>query len=1236
MARLRDSRSPTPAGSQQASRRHRRDDERRDRDRHRDRDRRDFGRGGARRRSRSQSPHDVRRRYGYSNIQSHPSNNPNSQRRNRDRDRDLDFRRRDRSPDRRDDDHYRAGRDRRRSRDRFIEREGDRSADPRQHRNRDHDGDRDQQTRRDDSRDRNRGRHEGAADSHPRSRRGDSREQGQVPAGATNSKASEVCSTVLLPTSTVIDYRLQAELKSKPAAVQPDADKKAERLAKLAAWKKKQEEKEKQKDPTPGGTRKLLAEMDQKANAASSNGLPTGGSPAPISPTDSQIASPATPYAGKFDPKAIAKKSAPKTQSGSTASKLGVIAVQPSTNLTSVTKAPSVSALPQSRAKTSGFGFHKQNAGLEKVPQKRKLMLDEDDTSDRKLAKLPSLLPLGDVDDTPYEKQDEEDDDDVADHFAGDEAEEAAAARAAQERREERIAQETAQQAAEMQVDQAEDEKGPEPNGAAQNAQPSEAMEVDEDDVDPLDAFMNDLEAKPVIKKPLTANADQGKDPQEQEPEAYFSDDEFDYRNEKVDPDSFLAMAAKARKKKDIPSVDYNKIDLEPVRKNFWVEPAELSEMTEAELADLRVELDGIKVSGKDVPKPVQKWSQCALSRRTLDIVDSLGFDKPTPIQMQAFPAIMSGRDVIGVAKTGSGKTLAFLLPMFRHIKDQRPLRENEGPIGLIMTPTRELATQIHRDCKPFLKSMNLRAVCAYGGAPIKDHIAELKRGAEIVVCTPGRMIDLLAANQGRVTNLKRVSYVVLDEADRMFDMGFEPQVMKIFANMRPDRQTILFSATMPRIMDALAKKVLNSPVEITVGGRSVVAPEITQVVEIREENTKFVRLLELLGELYDKDEDARTLVFVERQEKADDLLKELLRKGYPCMSIHGGKDQIDRDSTIQDFKHGVVPILIATSVAARGLDVKQLKLVVNYDAPNHLEDYVHRAGRTGRAGNKGTAVTFVTGEQENCAPGIAKALEQSGQPVPPQLEGMRKAFRDKVKSGKAKDQSGFGGKGLERLDQEREAARLRERKSHRTEGEEDEEKKEDKAGEDKKGDKALSAIQTAASGIISRDAAPKVDLEPKFTIHKREDAAPSAGANNPLDQVSSAINAINARLGRAGQLRPGRPIDNKGPDAGAFHATLEINDFPQKARWAVTNRTNLAKILDAPGISITNKGIFYPPGKEVPQGAEPKLYVLVEGDTEVAVANAMAELTRLLKEGTLAAANADSRAPVGGRYTVT
>ncbi|ETS87384.1 Pre-mRNA-processing ATP-dependent RNA helicase PRP5 [Pestalotiopsis fici W106-1] len=1181
MARLRDSRSPSPAGS---SRRYRRDDDRR-RDRDRDRDRR----------RRSRTPPRPRDEY----------------------------RRRDRSLDR-SDDYHRDGRDRRRSRDRYNDGGRDRDRDWDRDKGR---RDRDDRRKRDDSRDRARSRREGTTDSHR--------------SGPTDSRArpaAEVCPPFRSKHANIHTSRSQStDTKSKPnappAAAQSDADKKAERLAKLAAWKKKQElEKEKAKEATPGATRKLLAEMDQKANGSSaatpSVASPTSAVASPAASTS--FPSPATPYSGKFDPKEIAKKSA-RVHESSAAPKLGSIGVQlpPSKPAAPVSGLPKASALP--KAKTSGFGFHKQNADTDKIPQKRKLILDEEEASDRKLAKLPSL-PLADVDDTPYEVQDDDEED--ADNFAGDEEEEAAAARAAQERREERMAQENAQQNSTMDIDESKAEVDATTVSADAGGQ---AMEVDEEEeVDALDAFMNDLESKPApASKPAKLNGASQKKV-EPEPEAFFSgDDDYDYAKNEDEPGAFLEKVNKARKKKDIPTVDYSKLDMAPLRKNFWVEPAELSEMTEAELTDLRLELDGIKVSGKDVPKPVQKWSQCALSRRTLDIIDSLGFDKPTPIQMQAFPAIMSGRDIIGIAKTGSGKTLAFLLPMFRHIKDQEPLRENDGPIGLIMTPTRELATQIHRDCKPFLKSMGLRAVCAYGGAPIKDHIAELKRGAEIVVCTPGRMIDLLAANQGRVTNLKRVTYVVLDEADRMFDMGFEPQVMKILNNMRPDRQNILFSATMPRIMDALAKKILKDPVEITVGGKSVVAPEITQIVEVREEDKKFIRLLELLGELYDKDEDARSLIFVERQEKADKLLKELLQKGYPCMSIHGGKDQVDRDSTISDFKAGVVPIMIATSVAARGLDVKQLKLVVNYDAPNHLEDYVHRAGRTGRAGNKGTAVTFVTGEQENSAYCIAKALEQSGQPVPEPITVMQKAFQEKLKAGKARDSSGFGGKGLDKLDQEREAARLRERKSHRTEGDEEEENEEEKAKEDKKADKALSAIQAAASAVSSRDAAPakQPDLEPKFTIHKREDPPPNSG-NNPLDKVSSARDAINARLGKSGQLRPGQPIDNKGPDAGAFHATLEINDFPQKARWAVTNRTNVAKILEATGVSITTKGTFYPAGKEVPPGGEAKLYILVEGDTEVVVSTAMTELTRLLKQGTMAAADAESRQPMG-RYNV-
>ena len=788
----------------------------------------------------------------------------------------------------------------------------------------------------------------------------------------------------------------------------------------------------------------------------------------------------------------------------------------------------------------------KQAADTEKSSATKTLGFGEEESTRRKLERLPTP-PLDDANDTNKPEDNAEDDDDVDMHEGDTEEQTAAAARAAAERREERLQNEASKT------------NGDTTMNDAPHPQEGEKMEVDakeEEEIDPLDAFMSELVETAPPKKTTGARFSKAK---EQQPEAIFGD-ENDPDITAVgegDADDFLAIANKAKKKKDIPTVDHAKMEYEPFRKKFYTEPSDLAQMSEGELASLRLELDGIKVRGVDVPKPVQKWSQCGLGVQTLDVIDRLGYENPTSIQSQAIPAIMSGRDVIGVAKTGSGKTVAFLIPMFRHIKDQRPLENMEGPIGLIMTPTRELATQIHKDCKPFLKALNLRAVCAYGGAPIKDQIAELKRGAEIVVCTPGRMIDLLAANAGRVTNLRRVTYVVLDEADRMFDMGFEPQVMKIMANVRPDRQTVLFSATFPRNMEALARKTLNKPVEIVVGGKSVVAPEITQIVEVRNEDKKFVRLLELLGNLYssDENEDARALIFVERQEAADTLLRELMRKGYPCMSIHGGKDQIDRDSTIEDFKAGIFPVLIATSVAARGLDVKQLKLVVNYDAPNHLEDYVHRAGRTGRAGNTGTAVTFLTEDQERFSVDIAKALKQSGQKVPEPVQQMVDSFLEKVKAGKEKaSASGFGGKGLERLDQERDAARMRERRTYKTgeEGEEEEEKEEKNEQAEERFNKVLSSVQSASAPSLP--GVPKgIDLDGKITVHRTEKDA--NGAKNPLDKVGSAVADIHARLSRAGVMRSGVPIDNRGPDAGAFHATLEINDFPRKFPFIIRKR---------------------------------------------------------------------------------
>lgn len=955
------------------------------------------------------------------------------------------------------------------------------------------------------------------------------------------------------------------EQTSKPAtpAGPTDEDKRAERLAKLEAWKQKQaaERERKQREVVAAGPRNILEEIDRKSGASPIVSNPQ--SPA----TPATDATPTTP-GRKFDPKVIAKSTQPTAAAPAV---LGDDVAVPEAAKTSAVQAskPSTASsckliMPhelqcrpytndiykaafKAKGNVGGFGLGpKPAADPEKPSATKTLGFGEEESTRKKLEKLPDT-PLDDSKDVVPAV---EDDDDVDMQEGWTEEENAAAARAAAERREERLQSEALRAQSDGQAPQSNGDV--EMNDASNQPAETSAMEVDEkkeeekEDVDPLDAFMSELADTGPPKKSTGVKFSKTK---EQEPETIFEDDYDMTAVGDGDADDFLAIANKAKKKKDIPAVHHEKVEYEPFRKEFYTEPSDLAQMSDEEAASLRLELDGIKVRGVEVPKPVLKWSQCGLGVQTLDVVDKLGYENLTSIQSQAIPAIMSGRDVIGVAKTGSGKTIAFLIPMFRHIKDQRPLENMEGPVGLVMTPTRELATQIHKDCKPFLKALGLRAVCAYGGAPIKDQIADLKRGAEIIVCTPGRMIDLLAANAGRVTNLRRVTYVVLDEADRMFDMGFEPQVMKIMANVRPERQTVLFSATFPRNMEALARKTLTKPVEIVVGGRSVVAPEITQIVEVRNDDKKFVRLLEMLGNLYDdeQNEDARALIFVDRQEAADTLLRELMRKGYPCMSIHGGKDQVDRDSTIEDFKAGIFPVLVATSVAARGLDVKQLKLVVNYDAPNHLEDYVHRAGRTGRAGNTGTAVTFVTEDQGRYAVDIAKALKQSGQNVPDDVQGLVDSFLEKVRAGKEKaNASGFGGKGLERLDQERDAARMRERKTYKTgeEGEDEEDKEDKNEKAEEKFNKVVSSVQSAAAPALV--GVPKgIDLDGKITVHRTE-KDPANASKNPLDKVGSAVADIHARLSRAGVMRSGVPIDNRGPDAGAFHATLEINDFPR------------------------------------------------------------------------------------------
>uniref|UniRef100_A0A8C4W736 Probable ATP-dependent RNA helicase DDX46 n=1 Tax=Gopherus evgoodei TaxID=1825980 RepID=A0A8C4W736_9SAUR len=799
-----------------------------------------------------------------------------------------------------------------------------------------------------------------------------------------------------------------------------------------------------------------------------------------------------------------------------------------------------------------------------------------------------------------------------------------------------------------------------------------EAEEIEDEELDPLDAYME--EVKEEVKKfnmrsvkgclvCLFLSSVKGLSLN------IFLYDllSVQYSSEEEEVDLQTALTGyQTKQRKLLEPVDHGKIEYEPFRKNFYVEVPELAKMTLDEVNVYRLEMEGIVVKGKGCPKPIKTWVQCGISMKILSSLKKHGYEKPTPIQAQAIPAIMNGRDLIGIAKTGSGKTIAFLLPMFRHIMDQRSLEEGEGPIAVIMTPTRELALQITKECKKFSKTLGFRVVCVYGGTGISEQIAELKRGAEIIVCTPGRMIDMLAANNGRVTNLRRVTYVVLDEADRMFDMGFEPQVMRIVDNIRPDRQTVMFSATFPRAMEALARRILNKPIEVQVGGRSVVCSDVEQEVIVIEEENKFLKLLELLGHYQEK---GSVIIFVDKQEHADGLLKDLMRASYPCMSLHGGIDQYDRDSIINDFKNGVCKLLVATSVAARGLDVKQLMLVVNYSCPNHYEDYVHRAGRTGRAGNKGFAFTFITEDQARYAGDIIKALELSGKPIPAELEKLWSDFKDQQKAeGKTiKKSSGFSGKGFKFDETEHALANERKKLQKAALGLQDSDDEDTALDIDeqiesmfnsKKRVKDMAAPGTSNVPTPTAGNAEKLEIAKRLAL--RINAQKNLGAEaQVLDVMQQATNAIlrggtiqaptvsaktiaeqlaekiNAKLNYVPIEKQEEEKQEGGQNESfkRYEEELEINDFPQTARWKVTSKEALQRISEYSEAAITIRGTYFPPGKE-PKEGERKIYLAIESANELAVQKAKAEITRLIKEELIRLQN--SYQPTNkGRYKV-
>ncbi|CAK7263331.1 ATP-dependent RNA helicase dbp2 [Sporothrix epigloea] len=421
--------------------------------------------------------------------------------------------------------------------------------------------------------------------------------------------------------------------------------------------------------------------------------------------------------------------------------------------------------------------------------------------------------------------------------------------------------------------------------------------------------------------------------------------------------------------------------------KSFYKEHPSVTERSTGEVEKFRRE-HSIAVTGKDVPKPVETFDEAGFPRYVIDEVKAQGFPAPTAIQSQGWPMALSGRDVVGIAETGSGKTLTYCLPSIVHINAQPLLAPGDGPIVLVLAPTRELAVQIQQEITKFGRSSRIRNTCVYGGVPKGPQIRDLSRGVEVCIATPGRLIDMLESGK---TNLRRVTYLVLDEADRMLDMGFEPQIRKIIGQIRPDRQTLMWSATWPKDVRNLAADFLTNFIQVNIGSLDLSANHrITQIVEVVTESEKRDRMIKHLEKaLDDKEKANKVLIFTGTKRVADDITRFLRQDGWPALSIHGDKQQNERDWVLDQFKTGKSPVMVATDVASRGIDVRNITHVINYDYPNNSEDYIHRIGRTGRAGAFGTAITLFTTDNAKQARDLVGVLQEAKQNIDPRLQEM-------------------------------------------------------------------------------------------------------------------------------------------------------------------------------------------------------------------------------------------------------
>lgn len=374
---------------------------------------------------------------------------------------------------------------------------------------------------------------------------------------------------------------------------------------------------------------------------------------------------------------------------------------------------------------------------------------------------------------------------------------------------------------------------------------------------------------------------------------------------------------------------------------------------------------------GNTMQKTNVKFTELGLNESLLKAVKEQGYTEPTPIQAKAIPLVIEGRDVLAAAQTGTGKTAGFTLPLLERLSQTSPKMKHKQIRVLVLTPTRELAAQVAESIATYGKYMSYKSMVIFGGVGINPQFAAIKKGMDIVIATPGRLLDI--ANQGGI-DFSAIECLVLDEADRMLDMGFIHDIKKLMAMMPKNRQTLLFSATFSREIKSLASGLLKDPVLVEVARENSTAGQISQVVHHVDKSRK----RELLSQLIKTKDWRQVLVFTRTKHGANKLTKQLEETGISAAAIHGNKSQGARTKALASFKANQIRVLVATDIAARGIDIDQLPHVVNFELPNVPEDYVHRIGRTGRAGMKGEAVSLVCVDEHELLRAIEKFTKSS------------------------------------------------------------------------------------------------------------------------------------------------------------------------------------------------------------------------------------------------------------------